>query len=33
MQVDINILIPLGTFLLGMMWMAAVVVFEFRSTA
>ena len=32
MQVDINILITLGTFLLGMTWMAAVVLFEYRST-
>lgn len=32
MQVDINIMITLGTSLLGMMWMAAVVLFEDRST-
>lgn len=32
MQVDINILITVGTFLLGAMWMAAVVVLEYRST-
>ena len=32
MQVDVNVLIPVGTFILCLVWFLAVVYFEYSST-